>query len=1280
MESSGFFKSLEEDRKYLAKQFADYFATFIGNGVFGAHAHQLKVYQHEGMTVRINDGNGFLNGYWYRVDNSKTITTKTIPYNTTTSTMNVYIKMVLDEDEERKIQTIVSTDASVSATEKILAIIVVPPGATTITNDMIQDTRFDSTKCGVVKGLIDEIDTTDFFNQYTTALEKQLQENEKAYTTQMSRQQSDWSEQTLNQQSDWSEQTLNQQSVWSKQTQNQQTAWSQQLTNQKDAFNAQSSKIQSEADKQLQENDEAFQVWWEELQVTLGEDVAAQLKLQIGTLAELVTDDKTNLVKAINEVYNRSVMVDSVSGVNPTADQSTDGNVIYLKNSGYTKQNTLSGKNVINPDNFVAVDDGTVTVVVDGSKLTCSNSGTSDKIVTIYNVADIPLSPDDDVRDAPTGKVGLLTMYTKSSISLNNASIYKEDLLMSESFNPDTSSYESYTTYRIPLYSFTGSIIESIQITIPAGTTNREIYFQLEVVDEVTTEIFEYEPYCGGVASPNPEYPQEIKGLGDNGTIEVRTRGKNLLKSSAFSKTAYGITFTVNSDKSITINGTSTANADIGLFSLYRDTTHDLIANERTVKILKTNVTGVDIIAGNGKTVYGIASKNSHSNYIPYTNKISWVLLRITEGITVANQTVYPMIISSDETDDTYEPYIETQALIPISAPLYDGDYIEVYADGSGQIYRDMHHITVAKDAFNKVTSATGKIYYESKEMYPADYYGVAGSKNGKMYCNMSSDLSNPDSDVTGKAWVYTISGNTVSKCRISTDVYEALSDTQNIEFVYRLKTPTSTPLTAEQVAEFMKLQTFKGVTHVNADGEVTVRYYCNNDSGDTVARLSGEISSVSDKFSSDVEEMREDIETVSAYIEEQIEIKGCWEAYGDWTEGDKAGSTALKSVAYGNYRFVAVNNAGMPYYSFDGSKWFDGIITNTSALNSVTYGNGLFVAVGASGVTFYSEDGITWIAGDKVSSGVYLTSVTYGNGIFVAVGYSAGVYYSEDGVTWNTANGIPTISNLIFNGVTYGGGRFVVVGTGNAYFSLDGKTWSSGQYGGNTVLISVTYGNGRFVAVGYDGVTYYADNGASWIPGGTAGNTTLYSVTYGDGLFVVVDVSGTTYYSEDGVTWTEGGSAGSGALYGITYGKNRFVAVGTSSATYYKEKDNIAESVKDLCQTVSDITQSVTDLSNTNTYSSEEVVCGTWLGKTLYQKTFSVSALEETPHSLDDVEQIWIDDTMSFYEFINGSTSSISGSTATCTVDKTNIMFSDIGNTSMLSTAYITLKYIKLS
>lgn len=60
----------------------------------------------------------------------------------------------------------------------------------------------------------------------------------------------------------------------------------------------------------------------------------------------------------------------------------------------------------------------------------------------------------------------------------------------------------------------------------------------------------DYEPY--GVM-PSPDYPSEIENV----------KGRNLLPNNATSQTMNGVTFTVNDDKTIAVNGTSTAVTDL---------------------------------------------------------------------------------------------------------------------------------------------------------------------------------------------------------------------------------------------------------------------------------------------------------------------------------------------------------------------------------------------------------------------------------------------------------------------------------------------------------------------------------------------------------------------------------------------------------------------------------------------------------------------------------------------------------------------------------------------
>lgn len=107
--------------------------------------------------------------------------------------------------------------------------------------------------------------------------------------------------------------------------------------------------------------------------------------------------------------------------------------------------------------------------------------------------------------------------------------------------------------------------------TITEG--NNEIYCYIAVheglaVDETIYPMIQlasstdesYEPYTGGKPSPNPDYPQEIKSVGDSGSVAVKVTGKNILdmRKSRESITNSGVTYARNADYFFTRTGTAT--------------------------------------------------------------------------------------------------------------------------------------------------------------------------------------------------------------------------------------------------------------------------------------------------------------------------------------------------------------------------------------------------------------------------------------------------------------------------------------------------------------------------------------------------------------------------------------------------------------------------------------------------------------------------------------------------------------------------------------------------
>ena len=181
-ERCGFFNATNAanpDRVYDSSDFAAYFASFIGNGVFAKHSNQLRVAQQESpdMSVQVLGGQAWINGWWY--DNTSALNLSIDPADGTLDRVDIIV--VQFNLTNREIKTIVrkgSPSAGATAPmlnrdddlwELKLAEVNVSHGTVNITDGKITDTRSNTTVCGWVSGLIDQMDTTELFNQLQEA-------------------------------------------------------------------------------------------------------------------------------------------------------------------------------------------------------------------------------------------------------------------------------------------------------------------------------------------------------------------------------------------------------------------------------------------------------------------------------------------------------------------------------------------------------------------------------------------------------------------------------------------------------------------------------------------------------------------------------------------------------------------------------------------------------------------------------------------------------------------------------------------------------------------------------------------------------------------------------------------------------------------------------------------------------------------------------------------------------------------------------------------------------
>ena len=186
--TSGFFDAVDQgdgnyDRVYSAATFAHYFSLLVKNGVFPdpSTGMQVKASTNPDMHVSVQPGSGWVNGYYITVpdDSPEQLTVPTA--NPSLSRIDSVI-MGLNY-VQREIQLYIKSgaiSASPSAVtlqrdsnlyEMELAQITVSAGMASISQSSITDMRSNTSRCGIVAGTIDQIDTTDLFAQYDSAFQ-----------------------------------------------------------------------------------------------------------------------------------------------------------------------------------------------------------------------------------------------------------------------------------------------------------------------------------------------------------------------------------------------------------------------------------------------------------------------------------------------------------------------------------------------------------------------------------------------------------------------------------------------------------------------------------------------------------------------------------------------------------------------------------------------------------------------------------------------------------------------------------------------------------------------------------------------------------------------------------------------------------------------------------------------------------------------------------------------------------------------------------------------------
>lgn len=324
-----------------------------------------------------------------------------------------------------------------------------------------------------------------------------------------------------------------------------------------------------------------------------------------------------------------------------------------------------------------------------------------------------------------------------------------------------------------------------------------------------------------------------------------------------------------------------------------------------------------------------------------------------------------------------------------------------------------------------------------------------------------------------------------------------------------------------------------------------------------------------------------------------------------NWTQQTTGTTEDLKSIAYGNGRFVVVGGNAV-LTSTNGVNWTQqtAITQQTwhEQLNYVTFGAGRFVAVGDGGLITSSSDGVNWILsngfvgapiGKTIAPNIY--GITYGAGLFVAVGATTDtdldcfgikvfnmtfLAYSFDSVTWFRmyapiigidSSRCPIYMTSTMRGITYGNNTFMAVGDNQTVLTFNPPQTVKSVVTGDLVsyasdfnrvlratgqLNSVAYGSAqgipRFTIVGNNGTVMTTLTGDIFELRYPGVFDNLNAVIYGKNGFLVGGDNGRILDSATGESWRNIRSAGAiGRFNDVAYGNQTLVLVGDAGTIY---------------------------------------------------------------------------------------------------------------------------------
>jgi len=289
-----------------------------------------------------------------------------------------------------------------------------------------------------------------------------------------------------------------------------------------------------------------------------------------------------------------------------------------------------------------------------------------------------------------------------------------------------------------------------------------------------------------------------------SGDVPYKVSGKNKLPFpyTESTHTHNGVTFTVNNDGSVLVNGTATGgNANTELYGNYQEQNQLKFPG----KYLSGGTNNVRLRAINnhgGEYVVLAVDTGTGTEIDTSTYDVGYIEITVLDDTTINNQLIKPMVLDSLE-DTTYEPYISQTFNIPL------GDIelckIDTYEDkiysSNGRFYLYKVINKVIFDGSESWTNTYGESLFDIQKYFNSKPFIVGyGLSNYYRYNSIQSGLNaglpNREFALQSSTAGYNIFIKNTSFTNVTN--FKNWLSTHNTIVYYPLETPTTTEITQE--------------------------------------------------------------------------------------------------------------------------------------------------------------------------------------------------------------------------------------------------------------------------------------------------------------------------------------------------------------------------------------------------------------------------------------------------------------------------------------------------